>query len=75
MLPKSDVFVTLKNDGPSMDKRDKLWSMIVHGGGSKHVRIEEEVASGYFRILKPPLFDMKTWTKYRVFHFIILSIA
>jgi hypothetical protein len=23
MLPKSDVFVTLRNDGPSMDERDK----------------------------------------------------
>jgi hypothetical protein len=23
MLPKSDIFVTLRNDGPSMDERDK----------------------------------------------------
>ena len=50
----SDVFVTLRNDGPSMDKRDKLWSMIVHGDGSKHVRIEEDVSSEDFRTLKPP---------------------
>jgi hypothetical protein len=27
MLPKSDVFVTLRNDGLSMDERDKHWSM------------------------------------------------
>jgi hypothetical protein len=40
MLPKSDLFVTLRNDGPSMDERDKHWSMIMHGDGSKHVRIE-----------------------------------
>jgi hypothetical protein len=24
-----------------MDERDKHWSMIVHGDGSKHLRIEE----------------------------------
>jgi hypothetical protein len=42
MLPKSDMFVTLRNDGPSMDERDKHWSMIVHGDGSKHLRIEED---------------------------------
>jgi hypothetical protein len=27
MLPKSYVFVTLRNDGPSMNERDKHWSM------------------------------------------------
>jgi hypothetical protein len=48
MLPKSDVFVTLMNDGPSMDKRDK------HGDGSQHERIEEDAASEDFRTLKPP---------------------
>jgi hypothetical protein len=46
MLPKLDVFVTLTNDGHSMDKREKHWSMIVHGGGTKHVRIEEDTTSG-----------------------------
>jgi hypothetical protein len=42
MLPKSDVFLTLRNDGPSMDERDKHWSMNmhVHGDGSQHERIE-----------------------------------
>jgi hypothetical protein len=29
MLPKSDMFVTFRNDGPSMDERDKHWSIIV----------------------------------------------
>jgi hypothetical protein len=36
MLPKSDVFVTLRNDGPIMDERDKYWSINMHGDGSKH---------------------------------------
>jgi hypothetical protein len=45
MLPKSDVFVTLRNVGPSMDERDKHWSMNMHGDGSKHERIEEDAAS------------------------------
>jgi hypothetical protein len=50
MLPKSVVFVTVRNDGPSMDERDKHWSMIMHGYSNKHVRIEEDAASGDFRI-------------------------
>jgi hypothetical protein len=54
MLPKSDMFVTLRNDGPSMDERDKHWSMITHGDGSKRLRIEEDATSGDFRTLKPP---------------------
>ena len=54
MLPKSDVFITLRNDGPSMDVRDKHWSMAMHGDGSKLVRIEDDVASDDFRTLKPP---------------------
>jgi hypothetical protein len=54
MLPKSDVFVNLRNDGPSMDERDKHWSMIVNGDGNKHLRIEEGATSGDFRTLKPP---------------------
>ena len=32
MLCKVDVFVSLTNDGPRMDKKDKLWSMYVDGG-------------------------------------------
>jgi hypothetical protein len=54
MLPKSDMFVTLRNDGPSMDERDMLWSMNMHGDGSQHERIEEDAASEDFRTLKPP---------------------
>jgi hypothetical protein len=54
MLPKSDMFVTLRNDGPSMNERDKHWSMIMYGDGSKHLRIEEDATSGDFRTLKPP---------------------
>jgi hypothetical protein len=54
MLPKSDMFVTLRNDGPSMDERNKHWSMIVHRDGSKRLRIEEDATSGDFRTLKPP---------------------
>jgi hypothetical protein len=54
MLPKSDVFLTLRNGGSSMDERDMHWSMIMHGDGSKHVRTEEDATSGDFRFLKPP---------------------
>jgi hypothetical protein len=54
MLSKSDLFVTLRNDGPSMDEGDKHWSMIMHGNGSEHVRIEEDATSENFRTLKPP---------------------
>jgi hypothetical protein len=45
MLPKSDMFVTLRNDGPSMDERDKNCSINMHGDGSQHERIEEDAAS------------------------------
>jgi hypothetical protein len=31
MMYKSEVFVTLKNDELSKDKRDNRWSKIVHG--------------------------------------------
>jgi hypothetical protein len=54
MLPKFDVFTTLINDGPSMDKRDKHWSMIVYGDGSNHVKIEENATTEDFRTLKLP---------------------
>jgi hypothetical protein len=54
MPPKSDMFVTIRNDGPSMDERDKHWSMIVHGDGIKCLRIEEDAIGGDFRTLKPP---------------------
>jgi hypothetical protein len=54
MVPKSDMFVTLRNDGPSMDKRDKQWSMNMHGDGRQHERIEEDAVSEDSRTLKPP---------------------
>jgi hypothetical protein len=37
-----------------MDERDKHWSMIVYGDGSKRLRIEEDATSEDFRTLKPP---------------------
>jgi hypothetical protein len=45
---------SLRNDRPSMDEWYKHWSMIVHGDGSKRLRIAEDATSGDFRILKPP---------------------
>jgi hypothetical protein len=54
MLPKSDMFITLRNDGPSVDERHKHWSMIVQGDGNKRLRIEEDATSGDFRFFKPP---------------------
>jgi hypothetical protein len=53
ILHKSDVFVTLRNDGPSMDERDKHWCMNMHGDGSQYERIEEDAESEDFRTLKP----------------------
>jgi hypothetical protein len=47
MLPKSDMFVTLSNDGPCMDERDKHWSMNMHGDGRQHERIEEDATQGF----------------------------
>lgn len=55
MLPRSNVFVTLRNDGPSMGERDKHGSMITHGeDGSKRERFENDAATGDFRTLKLP---------------------
>ena len=55
MLPKSDVFIILRNDGPRMDEREKHWSMITHGeDGGKRMRIEDDAATGDLRTLKPP---------------------
>lgn len=51
MLPKSDVFMLLRNDGPSMDERDTHWIMMVHG---ELVKIGDDATSGDFRTLKPP---------------------
>ena len=54
MLPKSDVYLLLRNNGPSMDEKDKYWSMIVYGDSSKRWRIEDDATTGDFRTFKPP---------------------
>ena len=54
MLPKVDVFVSLRNDGPSMDERDKLWSMYAHGDGSRSAHDDVDATDGDFGTLKPP---------------------
>ena len=46
MLPKSDVFMLLRNDGPSMDERDTYWSMMVHG---ELMKIGDDATSGDFQ--------------------------
>ena len=33
ILPKTDMFVTLRNNGPSQEEKDQHWSMMVHGDG------------------------------------------
>ena len=51
LLPKSDVFMLLRNDGHS---KDEHWSMIVHGGEHKLVRDDAtDDMGGDFRTLKP----------------------
>ena len=52
MLPKSNVFVSLRNDGPSMDERDKLWSMYV--GSRSATNEDDDATNGDYRDLKPP---------------------
>jgi hypothetical protein len=64
MLPKSDILVLLRNDGLSMDERDKHWSMVIHREDNKHMIQEEDAASGEFRTLKQPRERMNAWTKY-----------
>ena len=55
MLPKVDVFVSLRNDGPSMDERDKLWSMYVNGDSRRSGnKGEDDATDGDCRNLKPP---------------------
>ena len=45
-LPKTDMFVTLRNNGPSQEEKDKYWSMMVHGDGSMHAWIGHDAISG-----------------------------
>ena len=51
MLPKSDIFMLLRNDGPRMDERDTHWSMMVH---DEFVKIGDDATSGDFTTLKLP---------------------
>ena len=54
LLSKTDVFVTLRNNGPSEELMDKYWSMIVHGAGSRNTSAEDDVAmEGVYHSLKP----------------------
>jgi hypothetical protein len=64
MLPKTDVLVLLRNDGLSMDERDKHWSMVIHGEDNKNMIQEEDAASGEFSTLKQPRARMNAWTTY-----------
>ena len=54
MLPKSYVFMLIRNDGTSMDEKVKHWSIIMLGDGSELARIQDDAASEDFRTLKPP---------------------
>ena len=54
MLPKLDTFVLLRNEGPSMDKKDGHWSGIKHGDGGARAGKDNGASSGDFRTLKPP---------------------
>ena len=54
MLPKSDVFMLLRNDGPSKDEKDAHWSMIMRGGERRLARDDAaDDMGGDFRALKP----------------------
>ena len=54
MMPKLDTFALLRNEGPSMVKKDEHWSMIKHGGDGARKGNKNGVVSDDFRILKPP---------------------
>ena len=51
ILTKSDVFMLLRNDRPSMDEIDTHWSMMVY---DELVKIDVDATSGDFRTFKPP---------------------
>jgi hypothetical protein len=42
----------LRNDGPSMDKKDNQWSIMMHEDNIKFERIEDDAARADFRTLK-----------------------
>ena len=67
MLPKSDVFVTLRNDGPSVDERGKLWSMITHGDSTR-IASDGDMIRFYSRSsLTSPWDEEKLETKFFTF--------
>jgi hypothetical protein len=35
ILPKSDMFMLLRNDGPSLDKKDNQWRMMMQRDDNK----------------------------------------
>ena len=54
MLPKLDTFILLRNEGPSLDKRDEHWIKIKHGDDGMRKGNKNGVTSNDFRTLKPP---------------------
>jgi hypothetical protein len=42
----------LRNNGPSMDKKDNQWSMMMHEDDVKLARIEDDAARADFKTLK-----------------------
>ena len=54
MLPKLDTFVSLMNEGPSMDKKDGHWSGIKHGEEGVRGEKNNGASSDDFRTLRPP---------------------
>ena len=53
MLPKLDTFLSLRNEGPGMDKRDEHWSKTKHGDDGMRKGIQNGVTSDDSRNLKP----------------------
>ena len=53
ILAKTDMFVTLRNNRPSQEEKDKHWSMMVHRDGSMHASGDlDEISrehTSYFR--------------------------
>ena len=54
MQPKLDTIVFLTNEGPSLDKKDDLWSKIKHGDDGMRKGNRNGVTSDDSRTLKPP---------------------
>ena len=54
MLPKLDTFVLLKNEGPSLDKKDEPWSKFKHGDDGMRNGNKSRVTSDDSKTLKQP---------------------